>query len=133
MINMRISRLSFLAPAIVLAALAGCRGESGSVLGKPPGSPGSLGLHWQDSITTVSAVSALKAPMSPVTLRGTMIEKCPVAGCWFMLRDKTGIIKVDTKAAGFVVSEVPLNTEMTVAGMPVTTGERRIAASGLRY
>ena len=46
----------------------------------------------------------------PVLLRGEMIDKCPVAGCWFMLRDKTGIVRVDTKAAGFVVSDVPLHT-----------------------
>ena len=63
-----------------------------------------------------------------------MAKKCPVAGCWFMLQDKTGTIKVDTKNAGFVVVDVPLNTALTVAGRVVTNGnERLIEASGVRY
>jgi len=63
-----------------------------------------------------------------------MTQKCPVAGCWFMLRDDTGTIKVDTKNAGFVVVDVPLNASMTVAGRVATNGtERFIDATGLRY
>ncbi len=68
-----------------------------------------------------------------VTLRGEMVEKCPVAGCWFKLRDQTGIVRVDTKAAGFVVSDVSLHTQMTVQGKVVPGGETQIAATGLRY
>jgi uncharacterized protein YdeI (BOF family) len=62
-----------------------------------------------------------------------MVEKCPVAGCWFVLRDAGGEIKVDTKSAGFVISDVPLNTEVTVAGTADFGGERRIIATGLKY
>ena len=61
-----------------------------------------------------------------------MIEKCPTAGCWFMLRDQSGVVRVDTKAAGFVVSDIPLNTKVTVAGKVKSTAERQIAATGLR-
>jgi hypothetical protein len=63
-----------------------------------------------------------------------MIEKCPVAGCWFVLRDATGTVKVDTKSAGFVVVDVPLNKEMIVAGIVRTNGSGLLLeATGLRY
>jgi uncharacterized protein YdeI (BOF family) len=62
-----------------------------------------------------------------------MIEKCPVAGCWFVLRDKTGTVRVDTKAAGFVVTEVPLNTELTVQGTLVKGVQPSFAAKGIRF
>ena len=62
-----------------------------------------------------------------------MIEKCPVAGCWFKLRDSSGVVRVDTKAAGFVVSDVPLHIQMTVQGKIVPGAEAGIAASGIRY
>ena len=85
-----------------------------------------------DVNATVHALA--KAPAAkPVVVRGEMIEKCPVAGCWFMLRDKTGVVRVDTKAAGFVVSDVPLHTVMTVAGKVTPGTQPGIAATGLRY
>jgi hypothetical protein len=63
-----------------------------------------------------------------------MIEKCPEAGCWFVLKDDTGTIKVDTKTAGFVVVDVPLNRPLTVVGQVITNGtEVQVAASGVRY
>lgn len=73
-------------------------------------------------------------PDSRVVVQGTMTKKCPVAGCWFILQDKSGSIKVDTKDAGFVVVDVPLNTVMAVAGRLSTNGsERLIEATGARY
>lgn len=66
-----------------------------------------------------------------------MIEKCPAAGCWFKLRDATGIVRVDTKNAGFVVTDVPVGTTLTVAGTPQVPAakgtEPTLAATGLRY
>jgi hypothetical protein len=63
-----------------------------------------------------------------------MVEKCPTSGCWFRLRDQTGIIRVDTRAAGFVVTNVPLQSQITVAGKVVQRGdEKSLLASGLRY
>jgi len=84
----------------------------------------------------VRSILAIRAGDTPpqVTISGAMIEKCPVAGCWFRVRDSTGIIKVDTKAAGFVVVNVPLESKVTVAGKIVTEGDEVfIEASGLRY
>ena len=103
--------------------LTGCN-SGGHTLGAAPPSEGNL---------AITRVADIKMTPTPITVHGTMIEKCPVAGCWFMLRDKTGVIKVDTKGAGFVVSEVPVNTEVTVTGVPGETGEKRIAATGIRY
>jgi uncharacterized protein YdeI (BOF family) len=114
--------LSFAGLAMVV--LAGCNGSVSAAphtMGKPPAEG------------PIVAVADVKPLGTPVTVHGTMIEKCPVAGCWFMLRDKSGVIKIDTKNAGFVVSEVPVNTEVTVTGVPAKSGERRIAASGMRY
>jgi len=63
-----------------------------------------------------------------------MIEKCPVAGCWFVVRDDSGKIKVDTKNAGFVVVDVPLQMPVLIAGRVATNGaERFIDATGVRY
>jgi len=71
---------------------------------------------------------------SRIIVQGTMVEKCPEAGCWFVLRDGSGVIKVDTKDAGFVVVDVPLQVSVTVAGRLETNGaDRVIKATGLRY
>ena len=85
--------------------------------------------------TTIPVSMAQNASVdAPVVLRGTMTEKCPIAGCWFVLRDETGTIKVDTKNAGFVVVDVPLKTSLVVGGRVMTNGTQRlIEASGVRY
>lgn len=85
-----------------------------------------------EKIVAVKELAA--APKSQkVTVQGAMIEKCPVAGCWFVLRDKTGVVRVDTKAAGFVVTEIPLNTPLTVSGTVTAGSQPGLAASGLSY
>jgi uncharacterized protein YdeI (BOF family) len=105
------------------ASLVGCGVRTPVILGRAP----------DGDVGTIATVRASRES-SPATLRGVMVEKCPVAGCWFMLRDDTGTIKVDTKDAGFVVVGVPLKTAMTVAGKVVANGsDRMIQASGLRY
>jgi uncharacterized protein YdeI (BOF family) len=108
---------------MVALALAGCHKPQGTVLGKPP----------VGDARTILAVRAGDTPVR-VTLTGVMVEKCPVAGCWFRLQDRTGVIKVDTKAAGFVVVKVPLDTKLTVAGKIVSEGDETvIEATGLQY
>jgi uncharacterized protein YdeI (BOF family) len=84
------------------------------------------------AVSTVAQLAKAK-PAQPLLVRGEMIEKCPVAGCWFMLRDKTGVVRVDTKAAGFVVSDVPLHTTITVAGKVTPGVQASLAATGIRY
>ena len=102
--------------------LCSCGSGKGRVLGRAP----------SGSASHILAVRAGDTP-SEVTLHGVMIEKCPAAGCWFYLQDDTGVMKVDTKAAGFVVVDVPLKTEMTVRGKIVNDADEvSIAATGLR-
>ena len=97
------------------------------------GNPKTLGAAVEGAPVTVTSVQQSNVE-SRVVLHGTMTKKCPVAGCWFLLHDATGTIKVDTKNAGFVVLDVPLNTSVTVAGRVVTNGtERCIDATGVRY
>lgn len=82
------------------------------------------------------SVLAIRAGDTPpqVTISGVMVEKCPLAGCWLKVQDASGIIKVDTKSAGFVVVNVPLETKVTVSGKIVTEGDEPvIEATGLRY
>ena len=106
-----------------LLLTVGCKRQSSITLGRPPNGE-------------VRTVASLKAAgrAEPVVLRGLMIEKCPVAGCWFRLRDDTGIIKVDTRAAGFVVAEVPVKSKLLVSGKVVADGDNlSIDATGVRY
>ena len=114
-----------IAVAALLCSLTvtGCHKPQGTVLGRPPkGEP-----------LTVLSVKAGTTPPE-VTVSGVMIEKCPVAGCWFRLRDNTGVIKVDTKPAGFVVVNVPMESRVTVAGKVVADGDDvMIEATGVRY
>jgi uncharacterized protein YdeI (BOF family) len=80
------------------------------------------------------AVRHLPEARETVTLRGTMVEKCGVAACWFRLKDDTGIVKVDLAAAGFTVTDVPVNASVVVTGKPRKVGEEfELDATGLRY
>jgi uncharacterized protein YdeI (BOF family) len=107
----------------LLLLMAGCGKAPETTLGVQPA-----------SATTVSVKALTTATKNQkVTLRGEMVEKCPVAGCWFILRDKTGTVRVDTKAAGFVVSDVPLHTTMTVSGAVTPGSQPGLAATGLSY
>ena len=113
------------ASAILISLLiaTGCHQTQGTVLGK----------ITEGESRTIHSVKA-GGTGSPVTLKGVMVEKCPVAGCWFRLRDNTSVIKVDTKSAGFAVVNVPLETRMTVTGKIAANGnEVEIEATGVRY
>ena len=116
--------MRFNVPLLILLLLAGgCRKPNGKVLGKPP----------KGTVYNILAVNAGDTPPQ-VTIEGVMVEKCPFAGCWFRLRDRTGTIKVDTKTAGFVVVDLPLETRLTVAGKVVPDGkDKALEATGLRY
>ena len=113
-------RLAWLA----LPLLAGCSG----------GGPHTLGRPFDDRTPATVAEARMAAPESAIILRGAMTEKCPIAGCWFVLQDSAGTIRVDTQNAGFVVVEVPLQSTVTVAGLVATNASGRfVDATGLRY
>ena len=73
-------------------------------------------------------------PTGSVVLRGTLVEKCPVSGCWFRLKDDTGVVKVDLKSAGVTSTDIPVGARLSVAGTrQVEGGETSLCAIGLRY
>ena len=108
---------------LLLSFVAGCAGRRAEVRGQAP------------SGTPVPVVRLAAAPANGmVTVRGTMVEKCPAAGCWFILQDGTGRVKVDLKAAGFVVTDVPTGGETTVTGRLKRHDEETvIEAAGARF
>ena len=106
--------------ALLSSALVGCAKSGGNILGADPGTESN------------AQVINLK-PSSQVIVSGVMYEKCPAAGCWFMLRDRSGVIRVDTKAAGFTVTDVPVNTQLIVRGTVKQSGERILVATGIRF
>jgi uncharacterized protein YdeI (BOF family) len=118
-----VTRLPAFIGFIAVALLIGCTERAERTLGTAfDGTPISI------------AAARITNAATRVVLRGTMTEKCPVAGCWFILRDESGLIKVDTKNAGFAVVDVPLRSSLLVAGQVVTNGtERAIDATGVRY
>src|SRR5690349_11672831 len=116
-------KLVLLSALTLMCSVFGCHKPRGTVLGRAPKSP-------------AASVLAIRAGDTPpqVTVSGVMVEKCPVAGCWLKVQDSTGTIMVDTKAAGFVVVSVPLESKVTVMGKIVTEGDdAHLEASGLRF
>ena len=73
-------------------------------------------------------------PPGVVALSGTLVEKCPTAGCWFYLKDNTGTVKVDLASAGFSIADLPLGTQVMATGTKQVEGsETSLCATGLRY
>ncbi len=122
-IRMSRRRTALAALAFAALLLPACRRAGSDVLGVAPAG------------TAVTVGTAMGTPTrQPVTVAGVMVEKCPVAGCWFVLKDDSGSIKVDTKSAGFVVVDVPVGTRITVGGRVDRDGTQSvIAADGIRY
>jgi uncharacterized protein YdeI (BOF family) len=116
---MQVSRWLIL--ALALLTFAGCAQTQPAVLGTRP------------SDSTPTRIASLKKTSAPQTIQGTMIDKCPVAGCWFHVKDGSGVIKVDTKNAGFVVTNVPLNSHVTVTGIVHGGDDDFLAATGMSY
>jgi uncharacterized protein YdeI (BOF family) len=116
------ARCSIFAGA-ALVALVGCAAHQAEVRGRAPsGSP------------TVVARLASAPTNGTVTVRGTMIEKCPTAGCWFMLQDGTGRVRIDLKASGFVVTDLPTGGTVSVTGrLRRDADEPVVVASGARF
>ena len=107
----------------IILLLAGCTERK----------PITLGAPFEGIAAPISAIRQTNST-APVVVGGRMVEKCPVAGCWFVVRDQTGTIRVDTKNAGFVVVDVPLKTTVLVAGRIATNGsERFLDATSVRY
>ena len=109
--------------ATLLMMVAGCAQEKPAAI---------LGTRPSDAAPV--HIASLTKSKQPQTISGTMIDKCPVAGCWFHVKDSTGVIKVDTKNSGFVVTDVPINSHVTVTGlMRGGDDDQTLTASGMSY
>jgi uncharacterized protein YdeI (BOF family) len=112
-----------LSVSAALLLLGGCAGHRSEVRGRPPSGPP----------VTVARLAGARTN-GTVTVHGTMIEKCPTAGCWFVLQDDTGRVRVDLKAAGFVVTDVPTGGAVSVTGRLRRDAEEPVVvASGARF
>ena len=117
--------LLILGLALGTVLLAGCTLAGGTVLGASPAT---------DSEVRTTAAARSLPEGTPLVVKGELIEKCPVAGCWFVIKDDKGTVKVDTKASGFVVVDVPLHRTLTVTGKTSGKDDLRVVdASGVRY
>jgi len=92
-----------------------------------------VGLGPKAAQASPIAINQISAKAQNVTIAGTMIDKCPVAGCWFHVKDATGVIKVDTKNAGFVVTDVPIGSHVVVSGKPLKGESGTISALRMTY
>jgi uncharacterized protein YdeI (BOF family) len=107
--------------AVLLALLVlGCQ-QTGSRL-----------LGTEQAGAQPSSVAALKTAKIPISLSGTMTDKCPTAACWFHLKDATGVIKVDVKAAGFTVTDIPNGAVLQVSGR-YNKETNEVEATGIRW
>ena len=43
-----------------------------------------------------------------VAIEGTIDQECPTSGCWAVIKDDTGVIRIDTERGGF---SLPLHRE----------------------
>lgn len=113
-----------LALLLTILALVGCKANTPEprLLGKPE-----LTLR----VASVKELGTLNK--QKMTIKGEIVEKCPTAGCWFDLKDGTGTVRVDTKTAGFVISEIPLHTKMTVSGTVSKGNLLLVKATGIAY
>ena len=103
--------------------VGGCAPHAVKLLGTAP-----------NTLPSAISVARKASKGTALVLTGEMVEKCPAAGCWFDLKDQTGVIRVDTKNAGFVVVDVPLHSRVTVSGQVRISGDDRILdASGVQY
>jgi uncharacterized protein YdeI (BOF family) len=122
--TIRFSAFTLSIPLILAAvSFSGCHAHTDAILGAAPAAA---------ATATVKQLAQMKNG-THVTLQGEMVEKCPISGCWFMLKDKTGVVRVDTKASGFVVAAVPLHSNMTVSGEAVAGNQPGLNAAGVRY
>ena len=84
---------------------------------------------------TLGEVAAQPAPVTPigeisadqvgqsVTIEGTITKQCPSTGCWAVVRDDTGEIRIETADGGFAL---PLHKE----GRPITVTGKVVLKEG---
>ena len=107
-------------PAITIV-MAGCSSNQSKQIGSPA------------SNVSIVSISNLVSNKGTVRIKGKMIDKCPTAACWLHVKDSSGSIKVDLKAAGFTATDIPVNREITVTGSYVGGDDKHFDGIGIVY
>lgn len=65
-----------------------------------------------------------------VAIEGTIIKECPHTGCWAVVEDATGQIRIDTKAGGFALPLHREGSKVQIVGQVIEkeNGDLEIAA-----
>jgi len=66
-----------------------------------------------------------------VTLKGKIISECPT-GCWFNLKDETGVIYVDLNPSGFAVPQITHKTVKVQGQVVVKRSKAMLIAKGVK-
>ena len=65
-----------------------------------------------------------------VAISGTITKECPHSGCWALIKDDSGEIRIDTKAGGFALPLHREGSRVRIAGTIMLTegGDVEISA-----
>ncbi len=65
-----------------------------------------------------------------VAIEGTIIKECPHTGCWAVIEDSSGQIRIDTKAGGFALPLRREGSKVRIVGKVIEkeNGDLEIAA-----
>ncbi len=65
-----------------------------------------------------------------VAIEGTIIKECPHSGCWAVIEDSSGQIRIDTKAGGFALPLHREGSNVRIVGQVIEkeNGDLEIAA-----
>ncbi|HCA46964.1 MAG TPA: hypothetical protein DEP45_06230 [Armatimonadetes bacterium] len=90
-------------PLVVVAVVAGL---SWYLLRPQSAALGSAAAD-QVAVTKIGDLTAAQAGQT-VAIEGTIAKECPSSGCWAVIQDDTGEIRIDTEKGGFAL---PLRRE----------------------
>jgi len=69
-----------------------------------------------------------------VTVRGEIVQQCPVVGCWMRVKDDTGELFVDLKPGSLELSEKKVGQQVHVSGrLVMQAGELQLEAEHLEF
>lgn len=65
-----------------------------------------------------------------VAIEGTIVKECPHTGCWAVIEDSSGQIRIDTKAGGFALPLHREGSKVRIVGKVIEkeNGDLEIAA-----
>lgn len=81
-----------------------------------PASGGATAAFTDEAVTPIAQITREQDGQS-VTIEGAIEQVCPTTGCWAIVKDDTGQIRIDTQAGGFT--------------LPLRSGGSRIKVQGL--